>query len=163
MTHHSQFVTVKADDLGNVINVSENSPEFGYVRVQQLVPVISNTGWAKPQKRSALIKGKIEDLKMFGFKENESIPGKIVVRESFMPFNAKDSERDLKIAGDTGIICRVDDQPIYRQTFFTYDVNAQDELIAHTNTDEIREVALASREMSAILSHHDRKAAEANL
>ncbi len=109
------------------------------------------------------IKGKIEDLKMFGFKNNESIPGKIVVRESFMPFNLKDSERDLKIAGDTGIICRVDDQPIYRQTFFTYDLNAQDELIAHTNTDEIREVAMASREMSAILSHHERKAAEATL
>ena len=150
MTHHSQFVTVKSDDLGNVINVSENSPEFGYVRVQQLVPVISNTGWAKPQKRSALIKGKIEDLKMFGFKDNESIPGKIVVRESFMPFNQKDSERDLKIAGSTGIICRVDDQAIYRQTFYTSNENLQDELISHTNTLEIKEVMNAQKAINSL-------------
>jgi hypothetical protein len=46
---------------------------------------------------------------------------------------------DLKYAGKTGVVCRFFDEPIYRQSFYTENVNEQDELIQHTNTDEIRE------------------------
>ena len=43
------------------------------------------------------------------------------------------------MAGDTGIVCCVDGQPIYRKTFFTKDQTAEDVLIAHDNGDAIRE------------------------
>ena len=51
------------------------------------------------------------------------LPGKIVVVESLTPFNPENPDRDLKIAGGTGVICRIDDQPIYRQTFYKYFLN----------------------------------------
>ena len=155
-------VEVLADDMGNVVRLSKNNPEYGWIFVEQIATQIEN-GWLRNVRRKARIMGKVSDLQELGYTTDSDLPGKIIVKESFTPFNLENQDRDLKIAGDTGIICRVDDQPIYRQTFFTYDLNAQDELIAHTNTDEIREVAMASREMSAILSHHERKAAEATL
>ena len=48
-------VRVTADVNGNVIGVSLNNPEYGYVRVEQSVTQISEAGWLKPVKRSALI------------------------------------------------------------------------------------------------------------
>jgi len=143
-------VRVTADLNGHVITVSENNPEYGYVRVEQVVTQIDQRGWLKNVKRSTLIKGKVEDLVASGFKNGTEIPGKIVVIESLSPFNPENPEKDLKIAGDTGIVCRIDDQPIYRQTFFTPDVNAQDQLIMHDNTDEIREVIEATRALDML-------------
>lgn len=140
-------VKVTADTDGNVINVSKN-PEFGYVRVEQRAPIVSQEGWLRITKRSALIHGKLDDLVEAGFTKEQELPGRIVVKESFDPFNNINPDKDIKIAGDTGVICRVDDQPIYRQTFYTTDLNAQDELIAHNNTEEIREVLEAQRQMS---------------
>ena len=43
------------------------------------------------------------------------------------------------MAGDTGIVCCVDGQPIYRKTFFVVDTTAQDVLIAHDNGSAIKE------------------------
>lgn len=144
-------VKVTSDQDGNVINVSKN-PEFGYIRVEQRAPIINQDGWLRISKRSCLIHGKIDDLVEAGYSKDQELPGRIVVKESFDPFNNVNPDRDIKMAGDTGVICRVDDQPIYRQTFYTTDSNAQDELIAHTNTDEIREVLEAQRQMSNLTS-----------
>lgn len=138
-------VVVTADANGNVIGISKNNPEYGYVRVEQTVNQINDRGWLRTVKRSALIKGQIKDLVEAGFTEGKQLPGKIVVVESFKPFNPENPDRDLKIAGDTGVICRVEDEPIYRQTFYTFNENAVDEFIMHTNTNEIREVQLAQK------------------
>jgi len=143
-------VKVAADKNGNVIGVSENNPEYGYIRLEQVATQISNDGWLRNVKRSALIKGKVEDLIECAYKEGEVLPGKIIVMESFKPFNPVNPDRDLKIAGSTGIICRVDDQPIYRQTFYTTNANAVDELITHDNTEEIKEVLAAQRAMTSL-------------
>lgn len=143
-------VTVTADQDGNVIGVSENNPEYGYIRVEHLTTQINEEGWLKNVKRSALIKGKVEDLMSCNYEEGSEITGKIVVRESLTPFNPKNPDKDLKIAGITGIICRIGDQPIYRQTFFTTNLLAQDEFIMHDNGDEIRDVKGAQREMSSL-------------
>jgi hypothetical protein len=143
-------VKVAADKNGNVIGVSENNPEYGYIRIEQVATQINNEGWLRNVKRSALIKGKVEDLVDCAYQEGEVLPGKIIVVESFKPFNSLNPDRDLKIAGSTGIICRVDDQPIYRQTFYTTNVNAVDELITHDNTEEIKEVLSAQRAMSSL-------------
>lgn len=143
-------VRVTADKHGNVISVSPNNPEYGWIRVEQTATQINDRGWLRNAKRSAFIKGKVEDLKASNYKEGTEINGKIVVIESLIPFDSNNPERDLKIAGDTGVICRIDDQPIYRQSFFTTNLNAYDELITHTNTDEIREVQNALKSMSSL-------------
>jgi len=145
-------VIVTADDNGNVIAVSKNSPEYGYVRVEQVTTQINDQGWLKNVRRSALIKGKVTDLVEANFKANQALAGKIVVVESLQPFNAENPDRDLKIAGDTGIICTIDDQPIYRQTFYTTNDNAVDEMITHDRAcqEQIRGVLQAQRAMSTL-------------
>ena len=55
------------------------------------------------------------------------------------PFSKNDPDRDYKIAGDTGIICCRDGEPIYRKAFYSMDPTEQDVLIAHTNGNAIRE------------------------
>ena len=133
-------VTVTADRNGNIVNISDNNPEFGYIRVEQVSTQITN-GWLRNVKRSTLIKGKVADLLEAKFSNGQELPGKIIVVESFNPFNPENPDRDLKIAGDTGVICRVDDQPIYRQSVYTVNDQAQDEFITHNNIEEIRQVA----------------------
>jgi hypothetical protein len=143
-------VVVTADQNGNVIGVSENNPEYGYVRVEQTGSFINDQGWLRISRRSALIKGLVKDLVETNFSAGQEIAGKIVVIESLTPFNSENPERDLKIAGDTGVICRYDDQPIYRQSFYTSNMNANDQFIVHTNSQEIKEVQAAQRSISAL-------------
>lgn len=143
-------VVVKADEQGNIIGVSANNPEYGYVKLQQLTMQINDEGWLRQSLRTALIKGKVEDLVASNFKAEQVLPGKIIVRESLTPFNPENPDKNLKIAGSTGIVCRVDDQPIYRQTFYTQNENAIDEFIMHDNTSEIKEVMNAQKELSSL-------------
>jgi len=65
------------------------------------------------------------------------------------PFNKKNPERDLKIAGDTGIVCTVNGQPIYRRSTYSAASNAQDTLIKHDNVEQLRS-AYAQANSSAI-------------
>jgi len=143
-------VVVKADEQGNIIGVSANNPEYGYVKLQQLTMQINDEGWLRQSLRTALIKGKVEDLVASNFKAEQVLPGKIIVRESLSPFNPENPDKNLKIAGDTGIVCRVNDQPIYRQTFYTQNENAIDEFIMHDNTDEIKDVMQAQKQISSL-------------
>ena len=155
-------VVVTADKNGNVVGVSEKSPEYGYVRVEQVSSQINDQGWLRTVRRSALIKGLVNDLVEANFRVGKELPGKIIIQESLVPFNPQNPDRDLKVAGDTGVICRIDDQPIYRQAFYTTNDNAQDQLIMHTNTEEIREVQAAQRSLSS-LSMKKARSAEAEL
>lgn len=138
----NQKVRVTADELGNVITQSLN-PEIGYIRIEQQLHTIGLNNWVKNERRSALIFGNIKDLAVLNFKKDQLLDGKIVVDESLQPFNPETAEREMKLAGSTGVVCRVDDQPIYRRTRYTMNMDEQDTLIQHTNTDEIKE-ALSS-------------------
>jgi|TARA_R110001592_G_scaffold41442_2_gene135145 hypothetical protein len=132
-------VNIVADDMGNIIRQSSNNAEFGHIRLEQQTVTFGNTGWVKSSNRTTLLHGKMDDLQSLNLNESTPLNGKIIVKESVTPFSNNDPDRDLKIAGETGIICSVDDQPIYRKTFFVADITAQDVLIAHTNGDAIRE------------------------
>jgi len=132
-------VNIIADDMGNVIRQSSTNSEFGYVRLQQERVTFGNTGWVKKSVLSTLLHGKLEDLQSLGLENVKSLPGKIVIKESLEPFNNTDPERDYKYAGDTGIICCQDGQPIYRKTFYVSDTTAEDMLVAHTNGQDIKE------------------------
>jgi len=130
-------VQIIPDELGNVIRMS-NNPEFGYVRLSQNSHKITN-GFVKKIPLTTLLHGELESLRAMDIQNKTEITGKIIVKEQLTPFSADDSDRDYKLAGKTGIICCVHGEPIYRKTFFTEDVTAENVLLDHTNGDAIRE------------------------
>jgi hypothetical protein len=132
-------VTVVADPTTNsVISISENNPEFGYVKLQQTRLVIEESGFMKPKSLSVLIHGTVSDLQKAGFYAGQELPGTICVKESVEPFTKSNPERDLKIAGNTGIVCTVNGQPIYRKTVYSTAANAEDVLVKHDNVEQLR-------------------------
>jgi len=143
MQNLNQEVQIMADDMGNVINQSQN-PEYGYIRLSQNKVVITN-GFVDNKVVSTLLPGKLEALQSLNITKDTKLGGKIKVIESL-----EGADRDLKMAGKTGVVCRVlnqetgEEQPIYRKTVFTADVNAQDIFIDHTNGAEIKEANLLS-------------------
>lgn len=124
-------VVVTANDQGQVVIPSSN-PEFGYIRVEQ-VTTSFNAGWMRREKRSAIIRGKFEDLESLNFKAGQPLPGKIQVIESLTPTNPNDLMQDVKRTKMDGEILVVNDQPIYRTAVYVQDVNAADVLLQHTN------------------------------
>lgn len=134
-------VRVTGDAAGNVVIPSENNPEWGYIRVEQDKIQVDDNGFAKKKLTSALIFGKLTDLKAFGWGKGLELEGTIVAKDSLIPFNKLDPEKDLKVAGKTGVICTIEGKPIYRKTFYRQDANAQDVFIQHDNSSDIRSVA----------------------
>jgi hypothetical protein len=137
-------VTVTANDEGQVIVPSKN-PEFGYIRVEQKSSRMVN-GWVRPENKSALIKGAVEDLKALGYHQGQTLEGKIVIVESLEPVNADDPKQGIKMSGDNGIACTFEGQPIYREAYYTEDMEATDTLIAHDNVEEVRAHSAKLRE-----------------
>lgn len=140
----SNPVKVVADANGNVIQLSKNK-EFGYVRVSQEVEEYTEEGFIRDRTLSALIHGTIEKLVSKKWEDGTELPGRIIIKEQHHAFDEEDGDRDLKRAGATGVICRVDDEPIYRRTFYSEDLTAQHQLIRHNNSDEIK---AATKEMT---------------
>ena len=144
MTGKKSNVDIMPDEHGNKIRVSTNNPEFGYIRLNQNTTTIGTNNWLKSQNRSTLVHGKVEELEQ-SFSDMDSLPGQLVIREQIIAFDTNDSDRDLKMAGETGVICKAVDTetgeivPIYRKTFFDPTMNMTDVLVPHVNSDEIRE------------------------
>jgi hypothetical protein len=132
-------VYVTANEAGQVVVPSKDNSNYGHIRVEQKRTVITDKGWVRSKVLSALMHGTVDELESLGFGVGEIIPGKIVIKESLTPFNAKDPSLDFKIAGKTGVICMVGMQPIYRKCFYNQSGADIDETIAHTNSDVIRQ------------------------
>lgn len=149
-------VKVLASETGAVITLSENKPEYGFIRVEQARTMIDDNGFLRRRVVSALIPGLVTDLQAEGYYAGQEIPGKVIVKESLTAFNDKTPERDLKIAGDTGIVCKFEGNPIYRKTQFTLTSNSEDVLIKHDNVDELRSAyAIQSGKSQAIKPNTD--------
>ena len=118
--------------------MSQNNSEYGYVRVQQIRTMIDDNGFLRRKPVSAILHGNIEDMKAMNFYGEQEMPGKILIKESLLPFNTKNPERDLKIAGQTGIVCTLDGEPIYRRTRVTFNLSETDAPIKHNNTAELQ-------------------------
>jgi hypothetical protein len=131
-------VKVTADELGNVVVISKNNPEWGHIRLEQVRATIDDNGFVRKRTISALVHGTVEDLKSFSWYKNQEVSGKIVFKESLEPFNLNNPEKDYKIAGKTGIVCCQDGQPVYRKTFYTLNSSAEDVAVAHNNTEDIK-------------------------
>ena len=98
-------VQIIPDELGNVVRQSKNNSEFGYVRLQQDRVTYGTNGWVKRSQVSTLLHGKMDDFDAIGIKDQSELNGKIIIKEQTEPFSANMPDRDLKYAGDTGVIC----------------------------------------------------------
>lgn len=130
-------VTVVGDEAGSVINPTRN-PLKGYIKVIQNRAIFDNNGSFRFKPVSAIIHGTIDDLKKLSYRAGEEIEGKIVIEEQLQPFNPNNPDYHIKKAGDTGIICSIAGNPIYRRTLYTDSLSAEDTLIQHDNVDELR-------------------------
>jgi len=131
-------VKVIADANGVVINQSANNPEYGYVRLEQTRTLIDDNGFLRRKTVSTLIQGEISVLQASGFYAGQELQGNILIKESMTPFSKKEPTRDVKVAGDTGIVCSVEGAPIYRKTVYSTAANAEDITIQHDNVEELR-------------------------
>lgn len=149
-------VTVLADEkTGAVVNVSENNADYGFIRVQQQRTMIDDNGFLRRKSISALVPGTVSELTESGFYAGQQLDAKIVVEESLEPFNTKTPERDLKIAGETGVVCTLGGLPIYRRTMLSFDATTADALIKHDNVDELRAAYDAQKSKSALQPNAD--------
>jgi hypothetical protein len=146
-------VTVSADKKTGAIVVPTKNPEFGYIRLEQRSHSFDENGFMRPVVKSALIKGKVADLKTLGYTKGKVLEGQIVVTESTTPSNPGNLMQDQKIAGDSGVACSIGGAPIYRTARYTMDLEAQDTLLAHDNKDAIKaaQAELATSEEPANL------------
>jgi hypothetical protein len=131
-------VTVMADANGMVINQSVANPDYGNVKLQQVRTMVDDNGFLRRKVVSTLLQGHMNELQQTGFYSGQELQGNILIIESLEPFNKKNPERDIKIAGETGIICKVEGNPIYRKTLYSLSSNLTDTLIKHDNVDEMR-------------------------
>lgn len=132
-------VKVVADaTTGAVVNVSDNNPIYGYIRLEQTRVMIDDNGFVKPKTISTLLQGEVETLQSLNYFAGQELPGTIAIKESLEPFNKKNPERDLKIAGDTGIVCTLGGSPIFRKTVYSTVSATEDVLVKHDNVDELR-------------------------
>lgn len=132
-------VKVVADaTTGAAVKLSDTNADYASVRIEQTRMVIGNNNFVERKTVSALLQGPAVDLQLMGFYAGQELPGTIVIEESLTPFNKKNPERDLKIAGETGIVCTVGGQPIYRRAVYSTATNAQDILVKHDNVEQLR-------------------------
>jgi len=135
---------------GSVINVSENNPDYAYVRLEQKRPFIDDNGFLKPRTVSTLIQGNVEDLRDMEFFAGQELEGNIQVKESLEPFSSKYPDRDLKVAGETGIVCTQGGSPIYRKTVYDPTGTKTDQPVQHDNIEELRAAYEAQQAPSAM-------------
>ena len=136
---NSVKITTKNNQSQEILGVSNNNPDYGYIRVESTGEVTFGTGgWLNSATRTALIKGKTSDLKTFIQKNNVTLgyemPGKIVIMEQTTPFY---EGQQPKINPSTSEVLYVTvngvKSPIYRQTEFTQDMSREDVMLQHEN------------------------------
>ena len=153
---NTKVVVIADETTGAVVNVSENNPEWGYVRVKQTrILADEKSGFLRAKTVTALMPGLVEDLKAAEFYAGQALTGKIVIEESLTPFNKKNPEKDLKIAGKTGIVCTVGGQPIYRRTKFSFNTQAEDTYQQHDNVEELRAAYEAEQATAGVRPNED--------
>jgi len=152
---NSKVKVIAINETGSVINQSTTNPEYGHIRLEQSRTMVDDNGFLRRKVVSTLLHGTMDELQATGFYAGQELPGNIVIKESLEPFNAKNPERDLKIAGETGIICKVGDSPIYRKTVYSSASNAEDTLVQHDNVAELRAAYEMQAKSSAISANTD--------
>lgn len=138
MAKNQEQVTIVSDELNNKIRISKNNAEYAHVLLRQEKTIIGTNGWVKTNTLHTLLHGKLDALKDLGISKMKYLPGQIVVKEQLTPFSEVNPDGDLKRAGKTGPICCKHGEPIYRKAFYDATMLESDELISHTNGEDIR-------------------------
>lgn len=73
-------VFVQADDTNAVINVSDNNPDYGYVRIQQTRTMIDDNGFVRRKSITALMPGAIEDLQAMNLYGGQALMVKLSLK-----------------------------------------------------------------------------------
>lgn len=147
----SKVIVVADATTGSVVNVSQNNPEYGWIRVKQTKVMTDETGFLRRREVSAVVPGLLADLKAMNLHANQEIEGKIVIEESLTPFNEQDPQKDLKVAGTTGIACTLEGAPIYRRTRFTFTMTAINVLVKHDNFAELKSAYATQKASNAAM------------
>lgn len=152
---NSKVKVVANATTGAVVNVSENNPEYGYIRLEQTKSIVDDNGFLKPRTISTLLQGAVNDLQNLGFFAGQEVDGKIQIKEQLEPFSEKSPERDLKKAGETGIICTQGGAPIYRKTVYDMSESKKDVFVQHDNVAELRAAYDAQKASGAMKPNAD--------
>ena len=136
-------IQIVPDQSGNKIRPSKTDGT-SFVRLEQsLISLNPTTGWLKNTSLSTIVIGPT-DLIAKSFHHLETLPGQLVVLESFTPSNPNDLDKDIKRAGsDDAPVCLGlspdgEHLSIYRRVIFDPTSTLSNVLIPHTNGDEIR-------------------------
>lgn len=133
-------VTTASNSTTEIMGISSNNPDFGYIRVEENGGLSFGAGgWLNSRTKTALIKGKVKDLQAFIQKNNVTvgyeIPGQIVIMEQEgTPFY--EGQQPKRAGQDGEVLYKVvngEKLPIYRQTEFTMDMTKSDSLVQHDN------------------------------
>ena len=147
---NSKVKVVANATTGAIINVSENNPDYAYIRLEQTKAIVDDNGFLKNRTVSALLQGDTQELTNLGWFVGQDLPGKICIKESLEPFNSKNPDRDLKVAGETGIICTVEGSPIYRKTVWDPTGSKAETFVQHDNVEELSAAYEASKVQNAV-------------
>ncbi len=129
--------------------LDKNGKPYGFIRVENPSKIdlsfAYNNGGIK-RGTSALIPMTVEawEKAKSNYKSGMEIDGQVIILESLEEqpgFTAK-----LAGSGDDAIPCTINGEQIYRLTKFTSDQKAVDTLIAHDNSDEIKEANVLKAE-----------------
>jgi hypothetical protein len=102
---------------------------------------------AQVRSLSALKTFSREAFEMSELKAGDKLDGKIVIKESIVknPFRAnqqpKIQPKNASVAGDVDKLLLFNGAPIYRETEFTTDMNAENVLVKHTSVQPIQQTA----------------------
>lgn len=144
----------KNNQSTEILGVSNNNPDYGYIRVESTGEVTFGAGgWLNSSSKTALIKGKTSDLKTFIAKNNVTLgyemPGQIVIMEQTTPFYAG---QQPKINPSTSEVLYVTvngvKSPIYRSTEFTQDMTRVDSMLQHENVMSAAGKAIQANEIA---------------
>lgn len=131
----SPVKVVAHPETGNVVTPNENKPGEASIRLDQEVNSMEG-GYLNKSRRTVFIGGKIEDLQSLNFRAGQTLPGKIVRRESFEPFYEGQSP---KINPTSGEIMRKNGQEIYFQFQYTENETEPDYLWLGSTEVEVSE------------------------
>lgn len=131
-------------ETGAIITASTKNPEWGTFRVDSENVSMENN-FFNVSKRSAFIRGKIADLNSLGLKAGQSLPGKIVKRESFEPFY---EGQQAKINPSNGETVLTNGRPTYIEFVYSANAEAPDVWVGQDTNAVSAEVANALTEQT---------------
>lgn len=117
---NNQVVVATHPKTGLVITQSENNPSYGTIRLDAMTTSMEG-GFLNKRRKSAFIRGKMEDLESLGLKAGQVLPGIIQRQESYQPFY---EGQKPKMNPESGEVILQDGREIFFQDIYTQDVNA---------------------------------------